>query len=105
MNLTTTQCILKLTARLSEALGPDATLRQVSTLLHVAMAGASGTDGVTVEQKTNSSQAATSRNLKLLAVQHGLLEFFLDQADGRRRLVRLSPKGVQLVTKLNKEIT
>lgn len=104
MTMTASQKTLNLVTKLSEALGQDATLRQVQTLLCVALAGTSGIDGVTIEQRTGSSQAATSRNLKLLATTHGLAEFFLDQHDGRRRLVRLSPRGAALLSKLGKEV-
>jgi DNA-binding MarR family transcriptional regulator len=68
--------------------------------LQVSLTGDSGIDGTTLERKTNSSQAATSRNLKLLSVQLGLVEFFLDQADGRRRLARCLPKGEQLINRM-----
>ena len=96
----TTARLLAVVNQLSQELGPDATLRQVAALLHIGQASHAGIDGVTLEKKTDSSQAATSRTFKLLSQTHGLVEFFLDQADGRRRLARLTGAGNKLLAKL-----
>lgn len=104
-NVTAVHKLLSVVDRLIAEMGPDATLRQVSTLLHIAAAGAEGIDGITVERKTGSSQAATSRNQKLLATSLALTEFFLDPHDGRRRLARLKPKGARLVNDLSRYVS
>lgn len=80
--------------------GPDATLRQVQTLLVIAMAGPSGIDGATMTNRLKASQAGTSRHLKWLVVKHGMADYFLDPNDGRFRLTRLTSKGAKFVEKL-----
>lgn len=97
MNVLAVQKLLNALNVIATELGPDLTLRQLSGLLHIAQAGNSGIDGTTLERKMNSSQAATSRTMKLLGPTHGLAEYYLDQADGRRRLARLCPKGEKLL--------
>jgi len=100
MSLTTTNKLIKALDVAAEVLGPDATLRQLSSFLYVSQAGSAGIDGITLERHSRSSQAATSRNLRLLGPTLGLAEFVLDQNDGRRRLARLLPKGEQLVERM-----
>jgi DNA-binding MarR family transcriptional regulator len=85
-----------------KATGHDLTVRQLLILLHIAKAGAAGTDQRTIETATGIGQSSVSRSLKLFAVELGLIEFFLDAQDGRLRLVALSDKGKTLTkTMLN----
>ncbi|WP_445978406.1 hypothetical protein [Stenotrophomonas muris] len=91
---------LRLLRTAAELLGQDATNRQVLTLLMIAEAGEAGAEQASIEKATESAQSTTSRNLKLMCQEHGLAEFFLDPADGRRRLVRLTKAGRTAVDKL-----
>jgi DNA-binding MarR family transcriptional regulator len=100
MSVSTIQKLVKTLEIAQEVLGPDATLRQLESFLIVGTSGTAGIDGGTVERRTRSSQAATSRALKYLGPGLGLLEFFLDQNDGRRRLARLTKQGERLLSKL-----
>jgi len=86
--------------QIADVMGPDATLRQVQTLIVVALGGQAGVEQTTVEKRTDSSQSTTSRNLKLLGPNLGLTEFFLDQHDGRRRMARVTKAGEKLLTKV-----
>lgn len=104
MTVASTRKFLNAIVAASDALGQDATLRQLQTLLYVAQSGSSGIDGVTLEKLTGSSQAATSRALKLFGPQLGMIEFFLDQADGRRRLARLTPKGERALESITSHV-
>lgn len=85
--------------------GGDSSLRLLAILLEVEAGGEAGVDGVTIARNVESSQASTSRNLKILALEHQLVEFFLDTQDFRRRLVRLTPKGRKVVGHLARTVT
>lgn len=104
MSMTSVRTLRGMLLDASKCVGVDASIRQLHMLLLIAEAGPEGVDGVTVERMSESSQAATSRTLKLLAVEKQLIEFFLDPADGRRRLARLSPKGLALVRKFDERV-
>lgn len=91
---------LKLNRLMAELLGQDATLRQALTLLMVAEAGEAGAEQYAIVKATASAQSTTSRNLQILCQDLKLAEFFLDPADGRRRLVRLTKAGKAAVSKL-----
>lgn len=91
---------LKLNRLLAELLGQDATLRQALTLLMVAEAGDSGAEQASIVKATGSAQSTTSRNLQILCQDLKLAEFYLDPADGRRRLVRLTKAGKNAVAKI-----
>jgi DNA-binding MarR family transcriptional regulator len=90
--------------QLQEELGPDVSLRQVSILLHVSLGGESGIEQSTLQQKSDSSQATTSRNLKALGPGAGLVEYFVQQNDTRRALVRTTPAGDKLINSLIRQI-
>lgn len=91
---------LKMNRLLAELLGQDASLRQALTLLMVAEAGEAGVEQYTIVTATDSAQSTTSRNLKILCQDLKLAEFYLDPADGRRRLVRLTKAGKTAVAKI-----
>lgn len=104
MNISTLNCLLKALRIPSNEIGTEFSVRQLQALLHIAAAGRDGIDAVTLEAKTEASQAATSRALKMFALEFALVEFFLDQHDGRRRLARLTPKGARLVDRTLAEL-
>ncbi|WNH52408.1 hypothetical protein [Stenotrophomonas oahuensis] len=86
---------------LIDLLGPDATLRQALALLVIAQSGEAGTDQTALATKTDGSPAAISRYLKWLGpIGLGLIETFLDPADGRLRLSRLTKAGRAAIAKL-----
>lgn len=100
MNVTDVRRLILTAEAASKVLGPEASLRQLLTLLYVTSAGEDGMDSTTVERRTQASQAATSRNLRSLSVGFGLIEFQLDPYDGRRRIAKACPKGKALVKKM-----
>lgn len=84
----------------SEVLGLDATHRMAITFMAIAEAGDDGVEQATIQKLTESAQSSTSRNLKVLCNELKLGEFFLDPADGRRRLVRLTRTGKAAAAKI-----
>lgn len=104
MNVSEIQRVLNLLNVVGNSLGPDATIRQIQALLLVAQSGVAGIDSTTVQKRSASSQASTSRALKLLGSNLGLVEFFLDQSDGRLRLARMKPAGAKLVARMLHEL-
>ena len=104
MSHSSTQRLIDSLEAAAVVMGPDTSIRQLLALLYIAQAGAAGIDGGTLQKHTDSSQAATSRALKLFGPTLGLSEFFLDQNDGRIRLARLVPKGQRLVSQMTGEL-
>lgn len=102
MSVSTTQQLLRIVRHAAEATNTDLTLRQLTTLLMVGAAGSEGIDATTIERRTESSQAATSRNLKKLSVEYQLVKAILDPADGRRRVFIMAPKGNALLPKMQR---
>lgn len=90
---------------LMETLGPDTSLRQLSILLHVSLGGESGIEQSQLQVKSGSSQAATSRNIKALGPGAGLVEYFLDQRDIRRKLLRTTSTGDKLLATVIRKLT
>lgn len=84
----------------ADLFGQDASLRLIRTFLIIGRAGESGVEQATIERETESAQSTASRNIKLLVTELQLAENFLDQSDGRRRLVRLTKAGRSAATKL-----
>lgn len=83
--------------------GPDVTVRQLTTFLMVCTAGESGIDSSTIEKRTQSSQAAVSRNLTKLSAREGnwgVIEFRVDPSDRRRTYAVPSAKGKKLYSEL-----
>ena len=101
MKPTTALSLAKTLAEAIENTHPELTVRQLDVFLYIVAAGHVGIDGTTLERHTNGSQASTSRTLKLFGPTLGLIEFFLDQNDGRRRLVRLTSKGIAVARKID----
>lgn len=82
---------------LSEALGPDASLRHVLMLLLIWEAGEAGmTIGeleVRMEKALGSHAQSTTSRFARIARELGLVEHFLKLGDGRARLLRLTRVG------------
>jgi DNA-binding MarR family transcriptional regulator len=78
---------------LSDALGPDSSLRRVMFLLVLWEAGIDGITATELEKRmeglVGAAQSTTSRSVRVLT-ESGLVESYLDSCDPRVRLVRLT---------------
>lgn len=100
---------------IAERIGRDSTIRQLHVLLTVANAGDNGLTTAELADKTHSSLAATSRNIRVLGSGSltgarggegmGLLFLEVDPADSRRRIVTLTEDGVATVREIKRELT
>ena len=83
----------------------DLSVRQVLILLRIAQAGDLGVDQGRLTEDTGVSPAAVSRTIRTLGDTHyskrhegfGLVHFEFDPTDNRRRIVRLSDAGRDLI--------
>lgn len=93
---------------LAAATGRELNITQVLMLLRIAEAGDEGVDAARLSEDTGASPAAVSRTVRILGEVHymkqhegfGLVEFYLDPMDNRRRIVRLSADGRVLLNKM-----
>ena len=103
MEISKTQSLLNLITVTSEEFGPDVTARQIATFLVVALAGDAGVEGTAIQKATDSSQAASSRNLTKLSTKPGswgLVDFRVDTADRRRTLAVLNANGKKVLERI-----
>jgi DNA-binding MarR family transcriptional regulator len=102
MTITSTTQLLRIVETVAAATSPDLTARQLGVFLIVAAAGRDGIDATTIQARSGSSQAATSRSLRKLSIDLKLIKAVLDPADGRRRIFLLEPAGHALLTRLHR---
>lgn len=106
MEVTKMQTLLKVlhAAQDIDDLGPDTTIRQLLILLVIARSGRSGTDIPTIQKYTGTGQSSVSRTLAKFGVKTvnraALIEADLDHADHRRRIVRATPRGADIVASI-----
>lgn len=108
MSITALTALVKGFDEIGNVLGRDVTLRQLHTLSLVVAAGDVGIDIQKLGEKSHSSPAAISRNVRVLGQHHydrskgdgmGLVDIALDPHDNRRRLVTATKAGKQLMEK------
>ena len=93
---------------LGSRIGRDVTIRQLHILCTVAAAGSAGIDAAKLGEATDSSSSTISRNIRILGALHydkqrpglGLVSVELDPSDNRRRIVRVTKSGMELVRTL-----
>lgn len=93
---------------LAQEFDRDMSLGYLLTFLRVGMAGSEGIDQGRLGEEIGLSPAGMSRAVRALSeVSYdkqregfGVVEFTLDPTDNRRRIIRLSQKGAQLINKL-----
>lgn len=107
-SFTTLSSFAKALDFLGDSAGRDITLRQLHTLAVVAAAGTGGVDVTQLAEQTDSSAAAISRNIRVFGSVHykkekgaglGFVDVALDPFDNRRRIVRITEKGLEVVRK------
>lgn len=92
---------------LESELDRDLPFAHVISFFMVATAGEDGIDQGALQQALGTSSASISRTLQTLSSMHylknraglQLISRELDVMDNRRRIVRLTPKGVKLLEK------
>lgn len=108
MSVTALRSFAKALDFIGETIGRELTLRQLHTLAEVAAAGSEGVDVSVLAERTESSPAAVSRNIRVFGSIHykrekgaglGYMEVALDPFDNRRRIVRITEQGLEVVRK------
>ena len=93
---------------LGSRVGRDIALRQLHILCAVVAAGEDGIDASKLSRMTDTSSSAISRNVRILGDVHydkqspglGLVSVQLDPMDNRRRVVKATKEGVEVVRAL-----
>lgn len=106
--LKSAQDLYELIDALAQEFSRDTSLGYLLTFLRVGMAGGEGIDQGRLGEEIGLSPAGMSRAVRALSeVSYdkqregfGVVEFDLDPTDNRRRIIRLSPKGEQIINKL-----
>ncbi|SCX57610.1 MarR family winged helix-turn-helix transcriptional regulator [Nitrosospira sp. Nsp1] len=81
----------------------DVQIQTIQTFLKIALGGGATTNYEDIAKTAGVTQAAVSRNIKKLAtgpkaqVGYGLITVELDPYDSRRRAIKLSARGHELI--------
>jgi DNA-binding MarR family transcriptional regulator len=105
--MSTASTLLRVITVIAEAVGRDSSLTLALVFARVAAAGPSGVLQVTVQRELGLTDSVLTRSVQTLSNLHygkqraglDLIYREIDSADCRHRILRATPKGVELVTR------